>query len=137
MFVDGNGDIGIGTQAPAAKLQVRGDILLGSSAVRFALAGEENLRIISGNVSATGAIIAGTGFTCQRIDIGDYVLEFTTPFAFVPTMTITTRIDTTVSPSTWAHVRSVDSAGARVWIKDDSFNGYSSSDFAFCVIGPR
>src|SRR5205814_3875562 len=83
LSISGNGDIGIGTQAPIAKLDVRGDIRLGIGSEFFAPGCEENLRMIIGNVDDNGTIDNGAGFTSQRIDTGDYVIQFSTPFADV------------------------------------------------------
>src|SRR5262249_33672903 len=110
---------------------------LGIGGELFAQGCEENLRMIIGNVDGTGAIDAGTGFTCQRIDEGDYVFVFSTPVSDVPTMTISTQPELSVARGRWGHVRSIDRFGARVWIRDNTNGGYQNSDFSFWVIGPR
>ena len=74
------GDVGVGTFTPAAKLDVRGDIRLGSAGEYFAPAGPENLRILRGKVSAAGGVLFGSGFTASRSSTGVYTLTFSPAF---------------------------------------------------------
>lgn len=82
----GTGRVGIGTDSPAATLDVRGDIRLGSSGQYFANSVEENLRTIRGSISTSGAITAGTGFTVSHPATGTYTISFTSAFASTPTI---------------------------------------------------
>lgn len=91
LVVDNFGFVGIGTTAPIAQLEVRGNIRLGNSGQYLAPAGEENLRIIRGVVSAAGNIIVGTGFTVAHPEEGYYTITFTTPFSGPPTITATVQ----------------------------------------------
>jgi len=86
--INGN-NVGIGTAAPAAKLDVRGDIRLGPTGQLRATSGEENLRIIRGIVAADGRIIAGSGFAVAHPSLANYVITFNTSFAGLPSVTAT------------------------------------------------
>lgn len=44
--------------------------------------------VMTGKVDATGARVAGTGFTSARIALGHYFITFNTPFAAIPVMTV-------------------------------------------------
>ena len=81
------GNFGIGTSTPAATLDVRGSIRLGSNGQLLAASGEENLGIIRGAINANGQVIRGSGFTSQRVELGKYRITFRTPFASTPTAT--------------------------------------------------
>ncbi|MEO5989425.1 MAG: hypothetical protein ABIU54_02905 [Candidatus Eisenbacteria bacterium] len=74
------GSVGIGTTAPTQKLDVRGDVKLGSSGQYFAAGGQENFKIVRGTVGSGGAITEGTGFTATRTGVGAYTLTFSPAF---------------------------------------------------------
>ncbi|PWU21379.1 MAG: hypothetical protein C5B50_01855 [Verrucomicrobia bacterium] len=75
-----NGNVGIGTTAPAAKLQVIGDVKLGSSGELSAAGATENLRIVRGTIDPGGTVLAGKGFTATRVSTGWYQVTLNTPF---------------------------------------------------------
>jgi len=83
------GNVGIGTASPAAKLDVRGDIRLGSTGQFFANATEENLRTVRGVVGAAGTVFAGAGWTVTRPSTGRFDVTFTTGFSSTPTYVAT------------------------------------------------
>ena len=91
-----SGNVGVGTTAPQAKLDVRGDVKLGSTGQYFAPGGEEDLRIIRGVVSVdtstnppTPVIAAGSGFTVSTAGVGVFYVTFNTAFKDVPSVTAT------------------------------------------------
>ena len=81
MSAQTNGRVGIGTYSPASALEVRGDVRLGTFGEFLATSSAENLRIVRGEVLATGSISSGSGFTVSHPATGIYNLVFTTPFS--------------------------------------------------------
>ena len=77
----------VGTPSLANTLDVRGDIRLGPSGQFYAPAGQENLRIIRGNVDSTGAASQGGGFTSSRLSLGTYQVFFNPAFTGIATVT--------------------------------------------------
>lgn len=136
-----SGNVGIGTNntEPQAKLDVRGNVKLGSTGQYFAPGSEENLRIIrgvvnggvsecdSGNVPCP--ILAGAGFQAQWIDNGDYLITLNTPFNGFPAVVVTP--DQFVSQR-GATTYEVGTRSFKIHIEDDA-----NRIFAFIAIGPR
>lgn len=133
-----SGNVGIGTLALSSKLEVRGNIRLGSAGQFLAAAGEENLRIVRGTVDATGAILEGSGFAVVRTGTGGYDITFNTPFADKPTVTAT--VDYLSYPQSGEAVAMGAGGGTtstqRIVIRFDNFTPLDS-DFRFIAIGPR
>ncbi len=133
MTVDlGTQRIGIGTTSPGARLDVRGDVKLGSTGQYFATGGDENLRILRGIVNTTGGIYNGTGFTITHTGTGTYTITFNPPFSDAPALTITPY--TAASPVT-ANCTSGTGSGYQVttWV------GAAKGDtwWNFTAIGAR
>jgi len=80
LYLQDGGNVGIGTTSPNAKLQVNGDVRLGSSGQLFAAGGQENLRIIRGFIDLNGNVGSGTGFTVTQIAQGAYQIVYSMPF---------------------------------------------------------
>jgi hypothetical protein len=98
--IDGAGNVGIGTNSPLAKLDVRGDVKLGSTGQFFAPGGDDKQRIIHGTIGfdaqANPVILSGAGFTITSSNAGVFYITFNTPFIAIPSVTVTAdRIGTT------------------------------------------
>lgn len=132
-----NGNVGIGTPSPTAKLDVRGDIRLGSAGELFATGSGENLRIICGSVDPTGAILNGTGFSVTRNDLGSYTIFFTVPSSSVPALIANAHYSATDDIERLAAVDLRGSSQMIVRISSDSTGGRSDGAFSFMAIGPR
>ncbi len=86
-LVGDNGFVGIGTTNPVQRLDVRGSIALGANGELRAASGVEDLRMLRGTLTSTGAISAGQGFTAFRSATGVYFVGYDTPFSGEPTVT--------------------------------------------------
>jgi hypothetical protein len=126
-------NVGLGTPTPAAKLDVRGNIRLGSGGQFFAAAGEENLRIVRGTVGASGSVIRGAGFTASRTGEGFYQVLFTTPFGGVPSVTCSPdgNVSRVVGTS------GVTSTGMTLQVWSTIFSEHRDVEFHFVAVGPR
>jgi hypothetical protein len=84
------GNLGIGTAAPAARVDVAGDVAV-SGNVRvgslLAVAAEQAVRVVWGVVDSSAAIRGGSGFTVARSGPGRFRITFSTPFNGQPTLT--------------------------------------------------
>jgi hypothetical protein len=127
--------VGIGTASPGAKLDVRGDIKLGSSGSYYAASGDENLRIVRGyirNANAGLTVFAGSGFSVTWTSPA-YYITFTTPFSGTPAIT-TSAADSNISCLT-AVPFNISQNGFNVYTL---LNGYQSVyNFTFIAVGPR
>src|SRR3989454_2422275 len=133
MTIQDNGRVGIGTDAPQARLDVRGDVKLGNSGQFFATSGEENLRIVRGIVNEDGTIIAGSGFTAAKVGPSRDTITFATPFFATPSLTATGHYSSAVVIAMTAGVNS-GAATIQLWTTD---SGADAQPFQFIAIGPR
>jgi hypothetical protein len=129
LTTDTAGNVGIGTDTPAARLDVRGDIRMGPSGAIRATGGEENLRIVRGVVNAEGAILEGAGFTVSRPRNGYFDIRFNSPFAGAPALTATA--DYAREEPFDVMVKAVTATTARVVV----YQG--DTTIHFIAIGPR
>jgi len=131
-----SGSVGVGTSSPAAKLDVRGDIRLGSAGEYFAPASGEALRIVRGEILAAGSISAGSGFTLTHPSTGVYNIFFTTPFL------ATSHPALSVTPVTNSGILIAMASGlpgpSSVTIRVVNGSGTATDGaFSFAVIGAR
>ena len=129
------GSVGIGTSGPAAALDVRGDIRLGSAGQYQAPAGEERLRILRGRISSTGAVSLGSGFSATRTAVGLYTITPSTSFSGTPALTVSPSVGASGGPYC-AHTNGVTTVSAGVRIMTASGTNIDDS-FDFILIGPR
>lgn len=137
--VNPTGSVGIGTATPAARLDVRGDIRLGSSGQFHAPAGEESLRIIRGIVGEDASILGGSGFTVSRLTTGDYLITFTTAFSALPSVTAIGQFVTLQCPTS-INTFSVSTSSVRLFVRQvgcGSNESLTNQRFQFIAVGPR
>jgi hypothetical protein len=131
-YVTNDGRLGVGTLAPSAELDVRGNIRLGVQGTLDAVAAEEPLRIVRGQVLSSGAVGAGAGFSVITPLGGQYVVTFTKPYPVggEPTVVVTPDGERLV------RLVSVTQNGFTVQLSSLAGQGLPSS-FGFIAAGPR
>jgi hypothetical protein len=134
-----DGDVGIGTITPGARLDVQGEIRLGGSRKYSAVGALQNFRIIAGKVETDGSPVpndpAGWGFTSTRNSTGDYTVTFPIPFSAPPVI-----LATPTDPGNQDNSLSVysESEGSfRVRIRDIEDADNENDSFFFLAIGIR
>lgn len=141
LFVQNGGNVGIGTTTPLARLDVRGDIRMGTSGEVRAAGGEENLRIVRGTVNGQGGIVRGAGFNVVHAGGGDYLINFTTPFAGPPVLTVSVEYDENPGVRPYFATPGGTTAGSSgivvkyLWTDGNLYLG--DHTFHFTAIGPR
>jgi hypothetical protein len=126
--INDNGAVGIGTDAPAAKLDVRGNIRLGASGELHAVAGVESLRLVAGQVDSNGNEVRGAGFSASRTGTGVYNLFFAPPFAAPPVVVASPfGADT----NNIAVVVNANAAWCEIQVRDIGLAGTGSTNGAF------
>ncbi len=136
MRVTSTGNVGIGTATPASRLEVRGDVRLGSVGEYFAPAGTENLRIIRGKVSAAGGISFGTGFSVTRTGVGVYSITYTTPYPSGAWPVITASAESNGTVARFAMINTPTHIAATIRIVNGSGTA-ADADFYFIAVGTR
>ena len=82
LLTDGN--VGVGTSSPSAKLQVNGDVKLGPTGNYYAMTAEPRMHTVAGRVNSGGTKVQGTGFTSARSSTGSYLVTFSPAFTAPP-----------------------------------------------------
>jgi hypothetical protein len=129
------GDVGVGTFTPAAKLDVRGDVRLGSAGEYFAPAGPENLRILRGKVSSAGGVLFGSGFTASRSSAGVYSITFSPAFPIGQFPILTASAESS-GAARFAMVNTPTHVATVIRIVNGSGTAVDA-DFYFIAAGPR
>lgn len=132
------GDITIGNEVTNGRIK-----FATSSGTVLATGGEENLRIVRGEVGGQGSILIGTGFSAARTDFGTYTITFDPPFLGIPVIT-TNGGRRDGSYIVLVNFFNVTATGAAIniyaWGTDGGgFNlaGARDQGFNFIAIGPR
>jgi len=134
------GNIGIGTDVPSAKLEVRGDIKLGPNGQYRATSSEENLRIVRGLIGLDGRVIRGAGFQVTRDAGRRYTITFDTPFTGNPVVTssLSARANTDGTFVTgYVLVENALAGSVDFLFYEEGYDQPVSRDFHFIAIGPR
>jgi hypothetical protein len=137
-----DGLVGIGTETPLEKLDVRGHIRLHSDGSLFALGSPENLRIVRGCIQSNGSVDAGIGFSVNKVGEGQYVITFNTAFPSRPSASVTQVYPgfDGVGPSgnTLDNAVIVRLDPLSLKVKTGDINGAARDRaFTFVVFGPR
>jgi hypothetical protein len=142
LFVANMGNVGIGTLRPAERLDVEGNIRvrdsvrLGSSGQWHATASDEILRMVRGSFNADGTIVAGSGFSVERIPPGQYLITFHTPFSGTPTVTATTGYGQSYF-AIQVQIADLSSGGCDLRSTPSDHGPYTNRPVHFIAIGPR
>ncbi|QQS09109.1 MAG: hypothetical protein IPK69_00295 [Phycisphaerales bacterium] len=131
------GNVGIGTAAPTAKLEVRGEMRYGTLGQYRPIAGEEPLRLLRGRINADGSIISGSGFTVSRPGTARYLITFNTPFTGIPSVTATTEQGSTQA-ATVILTDGVSANSVELRLYYNTFTTTPNDEvFSFIVVGSR
>jgi hypothetical protein len=133
LTLQGDGSVGVGTSSPAAALDVRGDIKLGSSGQYFAPAAEENLRMVRGRVLANGVATAGCCYSVSKCGTGCYDITYNTAFSGVPSVTVGGEFDVSYSGFGPGSTPTASEIRVSLYFHD----ALSDGNFDFIAVGPR
>ena len=129
-----DGKVGIGTTAPGAKLDVRGDVKLGASGEYFAVKSPANDRCIRGDINFIGIIDparSSPGFTVTARRYRRLLHQLHGALHLPPTVIVSGRAQccrplvlATQTNSAWVHVY------------DNDTDAWTNAPFSFIAIGP-
>ena len=135
VWIKDNTYVGVGTNVPAERLDVRGNVKLGWGGELFAPGCAENLRIIAGNVDSGGGRQAGSGFSCSRSAQGRYRVNFDNPFTASPV--VLANVTDVSADDDVAMVQNLSNTGFDLHVKDFSLGHLEDHAFSFVVFGLR
>lgn len=138
MSISSDGKVGIGLTPSTGKLEVNGDIRLGTDGLLYALAGLQNLRVITGWVGTTTNIKSGTGFNVKNETSPTprkRVVTFDTNFISVPVVIVSCIAGS--GNDQVATIHSIKTSGFKVVTRDVEEQKIVDNEFTFIVIGTR
>jgi hypothetical protein len=138
LFVTASGNLGIATATPAERLDVRGNIKLGTNGDFFGVGCIDNLRMVAGRISSTGVQQSGSGFSVSRTAVGLYLVTYNNAFSSIPVV-VASLVDS-LNQDNFLTIVSSTASGFELHSKDDDPNAaasYQDSAFNFIALGPR
>jgi FG-GAP-like repeat len=133
VFVDTNGNVGIGTTTPAETLDVKGDIRFGTNSDYYPPGYDRKTVMVAGIVNAAGDPSGSSSsalFTSTESSTGTYVLTFSAGFTADPIVTATAH------GSNYASLGAVTQTSAIITVHDDT-GALVNAEFNFIAIGAR
>lgn len=130
-----SGNVGVGTTVPAAKLDVRGDIRLGTGGELQAPGSEENLRVVRGVVSQSGTKVAGSGFSSSQSGTGEFAITFNPAFADIPAVSAMAQIFTGDTPI--VTFTTISKSAIKIQVRNRRTGDPFNEAFLFIAMGPR
>lgn len=132
-----HGNIGVNAANPTAALEVHGDVKLGDSGQYSAVAANDPMRFVAGDINGdTLTINQGSGFTVERVPgrpIGGYRITFKEPFTAVPVVTATADAE---ADGISASFSNPTETGVDVLLTT-SPGGFRDARFSFIAMGGR
>ena len=138
LYVTAAGNLGMATAAPAERLDVRGNIKLGTNGDFFGVGCLDNLRMVAGRIGSTGVQQSGSGFSVSRTAEGRYRVTYDNAFSSIPVV-VASLVDSP-NEDNFLTVVSSTASGFELHSKDDSPTAdasYQDSAFNFIALGTR
>jgi hypothetical protein len=136
------GNMGVGVLSPAEKLEVNGNVVMGSGSRYFAVGAPDNAKLFAGSVPI-GGMVVNPNWNASHVgaaNSGQYRVNFVAPFMTAPVVTVT-LVDPQNNDNTIC-VANVSTTGFDVFSRDidpGATDGSSPQDsaFNFIAIGQR
>lgn len=135
------GNLGIATTAPTERLDVRGNIKLGTNGDFFGIGCLDNVRMVAGRVSSVGTRLSGAGFNDpSHSSTGHYQVSYSVAFSSTPVV-VATLVDADGEDHAITLANS-SATGFEVLVRDVTPSGSNEGDFQdtafnFIALGPR